>query len=292
MVRKTSTSAPSARATTASTWPGPDRSSMEASTRPGWAAPVWPTVSPDRRPAPRRRTPSLRARALTARPCMPVTATWSTWSALSPAVFRADSHASAPSGTYRVSPNRSSQTLERRSPAVRHRSRNSSLTEAPPRYSAITGVPGASSPTRTAAAPSPPADSSADVGRPSRRSARTTSVVPGAGGGQARPQGAGPRPEGAAEVEGGHVGGLAQGGVDGGGVGLVQVGRAWPWRTRWRPAPPPGPTAGPGGPPPPPWWWCPRRGRPPTGCPCRPRCRTPRPRRTAAGADRGHTRRC
>ncbi len=178
MVRNTSTSAPSARATTASTWPGPDRSSIEASTRPGWAAPTCPTVEPRSSATAPSRTPSLRARALTARACMPVTATWSTWSALTPAAFSADSHASAPSGTYRVSPNRSSQTFERRSPAVRHRSRNSSLTEAPPRYSAITGVPGASSPTRTAAAPSPPADSSPDVGRPSRRSARTTSVVP------------------------------------------------------------------------------------------------------------------
>ena len=109
---------------------------------------------------------------------MPVTATWSTWSTVIPVVFNADSQASAPSGTYRVSPNRSSHTRERRSPGVRQRSRNSSLTEAPPRYSAITGVPGASSPTRMAAAPSPPADSSVDVGRPSRRSDSTTRVVP------------------------------------------------------------------------------------------------------------------
>ena len=46
-----------------------------------------------------------------------------------------------------------------------------------------------------------------------------------AGGRQGGAQGPGPRPQRTAEVEGGHPGRLAQGGVDGGGVGLVQVGR-------------------------------------------------------------------
>ena len=58
------------------------RASRPAPARDGPSRPGPPRRS-GRRPGRRRRTPSLRASALTARPCMPVTATRSTWSAVS-----------------------------------------------------------------------------------------------------------------------------------------------------------------------------------------------------------------
>ncbi len=76
--------------------------------------------------------PSRFDSARTARACRPVTITRSTCSGVSPADFRAAFHACSPSGTYFVSPNRSSQTFERRSPGVRQRSRNSSVARAAP----------------------------------------------------------------------------------------------------------------------------------------------------------------
>ena len=63
----------------------------------------------------------------TARACEPVTITRSTCSGFSSAAFNAAFHACSPSGTYFVSPKRSSQTFERRSPGWRHRSMNSSV---------------------------------------------------------------------------------------------------------------------------------------------------------------------
>ena len=96
MVRNTSTSAPSARDTTATTSPGADCSSSEARTSPAWAAPVWPTVVDRSSASAPSRTPSLRPRALAARPCMPVTTTRSTSSAVTPAAFRPDCQASVP----------------------------------------------------------------------------------------------------------------------------------------------------------------------------------------------------
>ena len=197
-----------------------------------------------------------------------------------------------PRGTYRVSPNRSSQTLDRRSPAVRHRSRNSSVTEAPPEVlgdhrGARAVVPDDHRGGTVAAGGlvGRRGQAVAEVGQDHQRGA-------GARGGQAGPQGTDPGPEGPAEVEGADLGGLAQGGVDGGGVGLVEIGRGGGGEPDGARGPPPGRTGGPAGPPPPPWWWCPRRGRPPTVCPCRLRSRTAGSRRSAAGADRGRSRRC
>ncbi len=77
---------------------GPARAWTPAPGRGGRSRSVRPTSARSSASAPSR-TPSLRARALTARACMPVTATRSTWSAVSPAAFRADSQASVPSGT-------------------------------------------------------------------------------------------------------------------------------------------------------------------------------------------------
>src|SRR4029453_957025 len=79
------------------------------------------------------------------------------------------------SGTYLVSPKRSSHCFTFASPGVRQRSTNSSVADAAPTSSAITGAV-SSSPTRKADAPSPPAASSVLVGRPPRRPALTTST--------------------------------------------------------------------------------------------------------------------
>ncbi len=111
----------------------------------------------------------------TARGWGPATMRWSTWSGESSADFSAAFHASSPSGTYFVSPNRSSHAFERGSPGSRQRSMNSSVVVPTPRSSASTG-PSSSEPTRIAAAASPPADSSALVGRPLRSSELTTST--------------------------------------------------------------------------------------------------------------------
>ena len=225
MVRNTSTSAPSARATTASTWPGPAASTMEASTSPGWAAPVCPTVvvrSSARAPS---LTPSLRASALAARPCMPVTATWSTWSALTPAAFSA--------GLPRLGAERdvaglAEALLPHPGPAV--------AGGAPPVEELVAdrGPPEVLGQHRASGPVVPDQDGGGAVparhlvGRGGQAVAQVGQDDQGrsrARGGQGGAQGTGPGPERTAEVEGGHPGRLAQGGVDGGGVGLVQVGR-------------------------------------------------------------------
>ena len=145
---------------------------------PGGAAPVLPTVAARSSTTAPSFTPSRFVNDRTARACNPVTTTRSTWAGVRPDALSAAFHACSPSGTYFVSPNRSSQTLERWSPGVRQRSRNSSVAVPLPRYSAMTGTEPSASPTSSAAAPSPPADSSGPVGRPVRRSDVTTKVVP------------------------------------------------------------------------------------------------------------------
>ena len=125
-------------------------------------------------------------------------------------------------GRSACSPKRSSHCFERGSPGVRHRSRNSSVTEAPPRCSASTG---ASSCRRRRAArrrrrrPRARRRSPAGrcgVGRPRPARARTR---------QRGAQRADARADRARAVERGRVAIEAQRGVDDGGVGLVEVGR-------------------------------------------------------------------
>ena len=118
-----------------------------------------------------------------------------------------------------TSPKRSSQARERSPPGRRQRSRNSSVAIPAPRYSAITG-PSVSSPMSTAAAPSPPAASSAEVASPplvsnydERRHA----------GRERRAQGSGARTQCATKVEGADFGTELQCGVDCGGVGLLEI---------------------------------------------------------------------
>ena len=120
--------------------------------------------------------PNRAAVPRTARACIPVMITRSTCSGDSSVIFNVSFHAWSTSGAYMISPNRSSHCRERAEPGVRHRSRNSSVALAPPRYSAMTD-PSASLPTRTAAAPSPPCASSELVGKPERRSEATTSTL-------------------------------------------------------------------------------------------------------------------
>ena len=193
----------------------------------------------------------------------------------------------ARSGSRRSAPPKPSTAGRRRPPAVEELVGDRGR----PRNSAMTGSPGLSSPTTTAAAPSPPADSSAGGGQAVTHVGQHDQRGAGAGGPRLAP-GPGARAERPAEVEGGHLAGQAQGGMDGGGVGLVQVGRggggepdAVRGRRRGRPR-------APAGPPRRPWWWCPRHGRPRTGCPCRRRLPKTWATDAAAAAGRGHTRRC
>ena len=185
----------------------------------GWAAPVLPTVARGRR-RPRPAAPSRPASAVAARACGPVTITRSTCVGFdSSAAFSASRQARSPSGTY----SRLAEALlphlradvAGRAPAVeellgdrraaevlgdrRRRRRRRRARRRRRRRAASSPLPG----------------------RPVRTSAATTSVVPRPA--SATPQGADGRALRAAEVEGGHVVVEAQGGVDGGGVGLVDV---------------------------------------------------------------------
>ena len=165
-----------------------------------------------------------------------------------------------------ISPNAPPTTLVRCSPGARQRSTNSSVTLAAPRSSATTG-PAASEPTTNAAAPSPPAGSSALPGRPVRMSPVTTSAA------SAEPSSASaarPRPSGPTRrSRRGRGVGEAERGVDGGGVGLVEVGRVRWWRTSTASGTSVAAARARGGPPRRPSWWCPRRRTPPCGFPCR-----------------------
>ena len=218
----------------------------------------------------------------TARACMPVTMRRSTWSGESSAAFSAAFHACSASGAYFTSPKRSSQARDRCEPGARHRSMNSSVALAPPRYSAMTG-PSASEPTMIAAAPSPPCDSSALVGQAVAHVGgdhhhAAVAVERGA-------QRTDTRSQGAAEVERAHLRVEPERGVDRRGVVLVEVGRVGgrePQRAErgalGRRAP--GQAAGLDAP----SWWCPRRRRRPTGSPCRrPSRRSWRSRRGRGG---------
>ena len=157
---------------------------------------------------------------------VPAMATWSTWSAASPAVFSASSHAAcaerARSGSRRSAPPTPSSG---RRPGVRQRSRNSSVAQPPPRSSASSG-PSPSSPTSE------------------RGGAVAAGGLVGAAGQAgaevgARPRGGRRRPLSAARsaptaertdadgVEGADVGGRAAG----------RRGPRWRWSCRRRPAP-------------------------------------------------------
>ena len=173
VVRKRRTSTPSARTTTAIVVSGSALSSTSASTTPKCAAPVLPTTAP--RLSATVLAPSLPAAARTARAWLPVTTATSTWSGFSSQVLSAAFQARSAMGTYTVSPKRSSHRRGRGEPGVRQRSTNSSVSDAPPRYSAITG-PWLSSPTSRAAPPSPPSASSALNGRPPLMPATATST--------------------------------------------------------------------------------------------------------------------
>ena len=242
---------------------------MEASTRPGWAVPAWPTVVVRSSTSTPSASPSERASALTARPCMPVTATRSTCSAARPdglqgRLPRLGSEGDVPGLAEPLLPHLGPLVTRRPPPVeelVGHRGPAQVLGHHPGARGVVADHDGGGAVT---------------PGRFVGRGGEAVTSVgqhhqgrPGARGRQAGAQRPHARSQRPTEVEGGDMARLAQGGVDGGGVGLVQVGRGWPWRTRGRRAPPPGRTGGPGGPPPRPWWWCPRRRRPPTGSPCR-----------------------
>ncbi len=202
-------------------------------------------------------------RPFTARACGPTTATRSICSADTPAALRASFHACSPSGTYSTSPNFSSHCFVRPSPGVRHRSRNSVVALAPPRYSA-TSTPSPSSPISTAAAPSPPADSSALPGRPVRMSAATTKVGPPPS--NAAREGTATGTNGAGEIERRDVVVETKRRVDGRGVRLLGIGRLGggePERGRRHVGGRQGQTGRLDCP----WWSCPRRTTRRSGCP-------------------------
>ena len=228
VVRSTSTSAPSARWTSATTSPGAARSSIAASTSPGWAAPVCPTVEDRSSASASGAVPSLPARALAARPCM------RGHRDVADVVGRRRPPPSGPGRTPRA---RGGRSGSRRNapptpwnvgrPGARHRSTNSSVADAPPRYSAITGAPGPSSPTSKAAAPSPPADSSAAAGQAVALVGQHDERGPRAAAAPARAAARAPMPERSAppKSRAATSRGEPKGGVHRGRVGLVQVGR-------------------------------------------------------------------
>ena len=237
--------------------------------QPGCAVPVLPTVAARSSTTAPSRAPSRFASARTARACRPGDDDpVDLRRASSSAAFSAAFHACSPSGTYFVSPKRSSQTFERRSPGRAPAVEELLGGRAAPRYSAMTG-PSASSPTSSAAAPSPPGRLvGARSGRPVRRSAVTTSV--GAGPLERDPQRADARAHRAAEVERAARRSRA----------AARRGSRWRSSCRGTPgrrsrtraastARRRAPTAARAGPPRRPSWWCPRRRTRPTGCPCR-----------------------
>ena len=161
----------------------------------------------------------------------------------------------------------SSHCFDRSSPGVRHRSRNSSV--APPRAERARPArgPSLSAPTSSAAAGvatgrlvgaagQPGADVGGDHQRRLAAAELRRASAPIAGAHRA------------AAVGRQHVGGEAQGGVQGGGVGLVDVGRRHR-REPQRCSAAPSSAEARAGPPPRPASWCPRRRTPPCGCPCR-----------------------
>ena len=121
------------------------------------------------------RAPIDPATRFTARPCSPVTITWSSSLGVTPADFSASLIAISASGTYACSPNRSSHTCEASSPGRRQRSRNSFVAAPVPTTSTIARESNIDPENRNATAASPPSRSSAPPGRPVRMSAITAS---------------------------------------------------------------------------------------------------------------------
>ena len=87
VVRNNSTSAPSASTTSAITWPGSAVSSAFVSSSAACAVPVLPTVAARSSAIAAFDAPRRPAMPRTARACMPVTISLSTWSGLSSAAF-------------------------------------------------------------------------------------------------------------------------------------------------------------------------------------------------------------
>ncbi len=138
VARNNSTSAPSARTTSASTCPGSACSSSADNSNPGCAAAALPTT-PERSSitwTPSSLPPTARA----TRWFGATTAAAATSLAVRSADASAEFQACTPSGTYVISLNFSSQTRVRSSPGARQRSTNSSVTLAEPRNSATTAA--------------------------------------------------------------------------------------------------------------------------------------------------------
>ena len=178
VARRTIASTPSASATTAMVSPGSACSRAEHNRSAGCAVAVLPTVLMRGSTRLSALAPMALRAVATARLLRPVTARRSMLAVPpTPLPARAACHASAAAGPKTWAPKRSSHVRERAPPGIRQRSVTSTVRDAPPRYSASTG-PSESSPTSTAAAPSPAEASSAPAGRPSRASAATTRSGP------------------------------------------------------------------------------------------------------------------
>ena len=148
--------------------------------------------------------------------------TRSTFSGLSSADLSASRQALSPRATYFVSPKRSSHTFERASPGVRQRSTNSSVAAARPMCSARR-APSSPSPDEEGGGAVPSGRFVAAAGQPGAHVGRDHEHRVRSG--ECDAKGAHGRTLCPAEVEGGHVVVEAQRGVDGGGIGLVDVGR-------------------------------------------------------------------
>ena len=214
------------------TWPGAAPSSAAASSRPAWAAPGLPDGGrAGRRPPCRRPRPDFLAAALLARPWVPATMSVSTRSGSMPASARA----AREGGLAEPDVLHLAELLlpllralvAGRPPAVEELVGGGARADELGEDRAVGVVADEERGRRVAAGGLVGAagQAGADVGRDHQG---------GRAAGQGGAEGHDARAHGAAEVGGDHVAGQLQRGVDGGGVGLVDVGRGRRWRTTGR----------------------------------------------------------
>ena len=216
-------------------WPGSARSSTSASSSAAWAAPVLPI---DRGEVVGERlgpgADGRGRRAGTARPCRPVTITWSRSSAVEAGrLQRVGRRPRRPAARRRARRSAPPTGARPRRPGVRQRSRNSPVAVPPPMVSAMTPGPSPNSEGRGRVAAvrlvGAAGQAGADVAQHGQAAARRRPGVHATTFERTEPT----------RVVGAGRGRQAERGVDGGGVRLVEVGGRGRGRRsgRGRPAP-------------------------------------------------------